>query len=170
MWTKNYFIVSKKLCKNSMVIRHSVEKLSAKKSVMKYISRPTYIHLRNKCRIQVIYQSLAGPMTQNGSTAMLLIILWPTSSAAPHIHWTCPGGYVRGNLLGHSISGGLLQFADLPSGDHTIVPIHTWAHTTVPRHDCAHTRYNRVVTIVSGQKHVRLCPDTYLVPWQADML
>ena len=46
------------------------------------------------------------------------------------------------------------------SGDHTIVPTHI----------CALTCYNRVVTIVSGQKHVRLCPDTYLVPRQADML
>ena len=34
------------------------------------------------------------------------------------------------------------------AGDHTIVPIHTWAHTIVPRHDCAQTR---------------LCPDT-IVP------
>ena len=33
MLIKNYFRVKKKLCKNSMVIRHSVEKLSAKNSV-----------------------------------------------------------------------------------------------------------------------------------------
>ena len=63
---------------------------------------------------------------------------------------------------------------------HTLVPTHVCAHTRLsshicaqtrlcphmfmPRHICALTCYNRVVTIVSGQKRVRLCPDTYLVP------
>ena len=53
---------------------------------------------------------------------------------------------------------------------HTYLSPHDCAQTRlcprmfVPRHICALTCYNRVVTIVSGQKHVRLCPDTYLVP------
>ena len=56
---------------------------------------------------------------------------------------------------------------------HTFVSTHVCAHTRlcphmfVPRHICVLTCYNRVVTIVSGQKRVRLCPDTYLVPWHA---
>ena len=37
-------------------------------------------------------------------------------------------------------------------------------HTFVPRHICALTCYSRMVTIMSGHKRVRLCPDTF-VPW-----
>ena len=50
-------------------------------------------------------------------------------------------------------------------GDHTIVPIHTWAHTIVPIHTWAHTIVpSRLCpdTIVPGLDCVqtRLCPDT----------
>ena len=53
---------------------------------------------------------------------------------------------------------------------HTIVSTHVCSQSClcpdrfVPTHVCALTCYNRVVTIMSGQKGVRLCPDTYLVP------
>ena len=71
----------------------------------------------------------------------------------------CPGTFVPTHVCAHT-----------RLCPHTIVPTHDCAHTRlcphmfVPRHICALTYYNRVVTIVSGQKHVRLCPDTYLVP------
>ena len=45
-------------------------------------------------------------------------------------------------------------------GDHTLVPIHTWAHTIVPWHICAHTRlcpHTFVPTHVCA--HTHLCPD-----------
>ena len=51
----------------------------------------------------------------------------------------------------------------MKKGDHTFVPIHTWAHTIVPRHVCAHSCLcpNTFVP-----RHVcaqtRLCPDTFL--------
>ena len=69
----------------------------------------------------------------------------------------------------------------------TIVPRHDCAQirlcpdTIVPRYDCAQIRLcpdtivpRHVIIMWSqsclGKKHVHLCPDTYLVPWQDDML
>ena len=57
------------------------------------------------------------------------------------------------------------------SGDHTFVPIHTWAHTIVPRHVCAQTRLcpdSFVPTDVCAQQPRHVCahtriPDTFVL-------
>ena len=48
-------------------------------------------------------------------------------------------------------------------GDHTFVPIHTWAHTIVPTHVCAHTRLCPDTFVPSHVcAHTRLCPHTFV--------
>ena len=74
----------------------------------------------------------------------------------------CPNAFLPTHVCAHTVCAQTRWCSD------TLVPLHVCAqtrfcpHMFVPTYVCALTCYNCVVTIMSGQKRVRLCPDTFV--------